>query len=210
MAKNNEVRISIAEAKRILEDSAVPQKLVWEGLEIMVKPKIGLKDMHTFVQEAINSCFSEDGDYMPDAQDFAVRVNLVEKYTNASLPSDLKVQYALLYNTDLVDRIMEKIDSSQFDMIVGSIERGIRYRASSNIEGTAQKLNDIYATVMQIIETFNTKFGEIFGSISAEDMKLIMKGISESGGLDERKIVDAYLASKEEDAPGEAPPDLVK
>lgn len=210
MAKNNEVKISMAEAKRILEGSAEPQKLIWEGLEIMVNPKIGLKDMHTFVQETINSCFAEDGEYMPDAQDFAIRVNLIEKYTNASLPSDIKTQYALLYNTDLVDRVMEKIDNLQFDMIVNSIERGVRYRASSNIEGTKQKLNEIYATVMQIIDTFDTKFGEVFGSVSAEDMKLIMKGISESGGFDERKVVDAYLASKEKDAPGEAPPDLVK
>ena len=147
---------------------------------------------------------------MPAAQDFAVRINLIEKYTNVSLPSDIKIQYALLYNTDLVDRVMEKIDSVQFDVVTGSIERGVRYRASSNIDGMKQKLNDIYATVMQIIENFDTKFGEIFGSISAEDMKLIMKGISESGGLDERKIVDAYLASKAEDAPDDAPSDAVK
>lgn len=210
MAKNNETKITMADAKRILEGNLAPRKMIWEGLEILVKPVIGLADMQKFVQESINSCFSKGGEFMPGAEDFAIRVNLIEKYTSAVLPSDIKVQYSLLYGTNLFEMVLEAIDSDQFSIIRKAIEKGIHFRASANIEAMAQKLNEIYAMVISIAEDFESKFGEIFGSVSAEDMKLIMKGISDRGGLDERKIVDAYLASKAENAPGEAPPDLVK
>lgn len=212
MAKNNEVKITAAEAKRLLGGVAEPKKLIWEGLEINVKPFIDMKEMHTFVCECVNSCFTDDGDYIPDAEDFAIRVNLIEKYTNISMLSDMKIQYALLYDTDLIDRVVEMIDAAQFDVVKASIDRGIRYRASAHIEGMTQKLNEIYATVLAIIDDFDTKFGEVFGSVSADDMKLVMKGISESGGFDESKIVKAYIEStKKEDAPEtETAPDTVE
>jgi len=212
MAKNNEVKVSLAEAKRILKDASDQKSLIWEDLEIKVRPNLDMKDMRVFVQECINSCFTDDGDYMPDAEDFAIRINIIEKYTNLSMPSDLKIQYLLVYNTDIISRIVDLIDPAQFDVIRASIERGVRYRASAHIEGMTQKLNEIYATVLAIIDDFDTKFGEIFGAISADDMKLIMKGISEIGELDEGKIAKAYIESTRKDNAPEtdAPPDTVE
>ena len=51
----------------------------WNGINVVIKHVISLKEMLTFVDSVVKTCFSEsDGMYMPEIKDFAIKKCILE------------------------------------------------------------------------------------------------------------------------------------
>ena len=166
---------------------------MWNDQEITLNVTIGFGDMIKLVNEVVNSCFGEDGTYNPEAKDFAFRLNLIELYTNILLPEDIEAQYAAVYGTDLIPFVLRYVNHNQIDAIREAIDRKIQNRAQANIEAIMKYVIETSSALDNVRSQMADQFSSLFGDVSAEDLAQMIKNMAE-GGIDEKKIVEAYLA----------------
>lgn len=188
MAKTNK-RISVNAFERAMSNNYTPtETLMWNDIEITIKKTLSLKEMLTFVDRVVKSCFANDSNsYMPEVEDFMRRVCVLEKYANFTMPSNLENQYALVYQTDAFDRVLEHINYEQYDEICFAITDKIRNLAQANIEALHTQINKLY----NAFDGLQTQFADLFGNISSEDIRSVTNAIVK-GGVDEEKLVEAY------------------
>ena len=183
-------KIPVKEFNRVMKETYVPEEtFVWNDIEVTIKKNISLKEMLGFVDAAVNSCFSEaTNTYMPEVKDFAIRVNVLERYANFTMPSDVEAQYDLVYCTDIFERILEHINIAQFDDILTAIEKRTTHMAQANIEAINQQMNELYTS----FDNIQTCLGGIFNNINEDDIRNISNALS-NGTIDEEKLVNAYI-----------------
>ena len=64
----------------------------------------------------------------------------------------------------------------------------------------AQAALDKVETALAAINDFSDKMSEMFSGVGSEDIANVMKAISDHG-LDETKLVEAYMAQQKKDTP---------
>lgn len=187
-------RISVNTLEKIVKENYEPETTIdWHGVELSVKKTLSFDEMMAFVDLCVNACFKpEDNAYMPEKRSFAIKNCLIGMYTNVSLPENLEKRYFLLHCSDLVQTVMQCIDERQFEEICDAISAKIEYRVNANIEGVTRQMNELYA----IVENLGNQFEGVLSGVSNDDMKALV-GAMANGGLDEKKLVQAYMARKE-------------
>lgn len=188
MAKS-EKRISISVMDKIIkehfENTTTEQ---WYGIEVQIKKTLSFTEMMEFVNDVVLSCFQEDGGFVPEVMDFAIRSNILSKYANFSLPDKLEHRYEIVYMTDIIDLVCSRINGAQLNEIVASINRKVEFLCDSNALMIKRQVNDL-------ISAFNdlqARTEGMFNGISSDDIAKLANVLS-SGELDEGKIVEAYL-----------------
>ena len=192
MAKN-EKRISVNAFERAMKEHfPATHTAEWAGLDVTIKRFISAPEMLAFVENVVESGFNKDGNFVPEALDFAIRVNVLTRYANFSLPRDVLKQYEFVYGTDAVEFVMGEINMNQLNEITGAIKRKVKYACDINVSAVQREL-------MKLADSFSelqTNTEKIFEGVSGEDMNRLVSALAEHGELDEKKIVDALLESK--------------
>jgi hypothetical protein len=165
----------------------------WAGVAVTVTPTLSLTEMLEFVHSVVESCFSDDGEYIPEVKDFAVYRNVLERYANFRLPVDVDKCYALIYGTDAVEFVLGHINEKQWHDMIEAIEEKIQFRLDSMADSMRAKMEEFLGAMNALQE--QTK--HVFDGMSEEDMKKLV-GAIEQGGLSEEKLVAAYLDQKKE------------
>lgn len=166
----------------------------WKGIEIEIKPVIGLEDMMAFVDDVVKMCFTEkSAQYIPEAKDFAVSCAVIEYYSNIILPENARDRYDLAYRSNIVDEITEEINEYQFHEILKSIDKKIENIAQQNINVLNSKMTELYNALEKIGETASATFQ----NVDSDMIRNLIGAISDSR-IDESKIVSAILESKAE------------
>lgn len=198
MAKADK-KVSIALFDKIAKEQFQNEATIeWHDAQLRVKYALPLTDMLAFVDDVVGSCFHDKLGYMPEVKDFAIKTNILSRYANFSLPDNLEHRYQLVYMTDAVDSVCAAIDGTQLQEIVNSINSKIRFLCDSKATMIQERINDVLSTMEEMRD--NTK--SIFDGITQDDLKNLMGAIT-SNGLDEQKLVQAYIEqakSKDEQA----------
>lgn len=198
MAKADK-KVSIALFDKIAKEQFQNEATIeWHDAQLRVKYALSLTDMLAFVDDVVGSCFHDKLGYMPEVKDFAIKTNILSRYANFSLPDNLEHRYQLVYMTDAVDAVCAAIDGTQLQEIVNSINSKIRFLCDSKATMIQERINDVLNTMEEMRD--NTK--SIFDGITQDDLKNLMGAIT-SNGLDEQKLVQAYIEqakSKDEQA----------
>lgn len=187
MAKTK--KISVNAFERAMHDNYTPtETFLWNDIEITVKKTLSFKEMFAFVDKVVNCCFANDtNSYMPEVEDFMKRVCVLEKYANFTMPSNLEAQYALVYQTDAVERVLEHVNYIQYEEICFAATTKISNLAQANIEAINTQMNKLYSA----FEGLQTQFTDLFGDINSTDIRNMTNAII-NGELDEEKLVKAY------------------
>ena len=198
MAKADK-KVSIALFDKIAKEQFQNEVTIeWHDAQLRVKYALSLTDMLAFVDDVVGSCFHDKLGYIPEVKDFAIKTNILSRYANFSLPDNLEHRYQLVYMTDAVDAVCAAIDGTQLQEIVNSINDKIRFLCDSKATMIQERINDVLNTMEEMRD--NTK--SIFDGITQDDLKNLMGAIT-SNGLDEQKLVQAYIEqakSKDEQA----------
>lgn len=189
MANKKRVSVNTIDAAKDKETAKI---IDWDGLEITVTNTIGFGDMVKFVNETVNSCFSKDGSYNPEAKDFAFRLNIIEKYTDIRLPDNVEAQYWFVYGTGIVDKIIGLINPVQIDSIMKAVEEKASNRAHANIEAIMKRLEEVSAAFDGMQAQLAEQLKAALGGIDPDDLSKLAASMTD-GELDEDKIVKAYL-----------------
>ena len=98
------------------------EEISWHGLRVVIRRLLPFGETSLFINSVMKSCFiEENGIFVAEAIDFAIRANTVLRHTNIELPEDLDAQYEILYNTDLFDCVLREINSTQHAAILEAI-----------------------------------------------------------------------------------------
>ena len=158
------------------------------GVTVDVVHSVPFATELAIIEAMVQSCFDEDGNYFPVLADMMYRHEVIAKYTNIELPEDVEVCYALFYNTDLWLRVSEYIDDVQLRNIQNAAYEMIYQRNDMRAESLKK-------SVESMVENFSKIIGA-FDGISASDISGLFSAFANEG-IDETKIVNAILASKE-------------
>ena len=167
----------------------------WNEIDITIKRTISLGDMLSFVNDVVASCFQDNGEFMPEVLDFAIRSNIILKYSNVSLPDNLEHRYAILYCTDIVNFVRGHADKEQVDEIIKAIHQKVEYLCNTNVRAIQSKLNELISS----FDNLQSKTADVFDNISSEDVAKLASVLA-SGELSEDKIVAAYMDRVKADA----------
>lgn len=160
----------------------------WNGIDIVVSPTLPLKEMLEFVSNVSESCFDSEGNYIPEVWDFAIKHNIITKYTNLTLPKSMEKQYELLCSTNVCDFILQHVNASQFNAINRAIDRKVKYLVDARVD----KIN---ADIHKIISTFTSlqeQLSVALGNLADVDMTDLLEKFS---NLSEEKIVKEYASN---------------
>lgn len=183
-------RISVNAFEKAMKDTYTPvETFDWNGIEVTVKKCLGLKEMMEFVDSVVKSCFADNtGEYIPEIKDFATKVCILEKYANFTMPSNVESQYALIYQTDAVERVLGYVNPQQFNEVCVAIAKKVEHRAQADIEASRKELN----RMIDSIDVLQEQMSALFAGVSADDIKAVAQAV-DGGALDEHKIVRAYI-----------------
>lgn len=189
MAKTK--KISINAFDKIVKDTYTPTTTVeWHGQEIIVKRNLSFKEMMEFVDSVTKTCFTlSTNTYMPEVKDFAVKSNILEKYANFALPNNLEHRYELIYSSDAVETVLNCVSHQQFNEIMASIDAKINNLAQSNIEAMNKQMNELYTAFANL----QSQMEGLFSGVKTDDFNALISAFG-NGGLNEDKLVEAYLA----------------
>lgn len=191
MAKG-EKKVSISAVDNIIGErflNVVTEQ--WYDVEVKMRRNLPFTEVLAFVDDVVQSCFQRNGAYVPEVLDFAIKSNIISKYTNVSMPDNLEHRYAILYNSDLVDFVCQHINMQQLQEMVNSINRKLAYMCDTNTVSVQNRLNDLISA----FETMQEKTEAIFSDVTPDDMTRLVGAIGD-GALTEEKIVEAYMKHK--------------
>lgn len=189
---NKVKKISINALEKCIERKPETVNIEWNGLDITIKTKLSFEEMMAFVDGVAESCFAADTKaFIPVAKDFVIGCLVIEMYSNLTLPQNVNKKYEIVSGCDVVDVILKNVDKAQFDNIVKSINEKIRYLIEENLAQATIKTNDLLYSVSDI----ESKVGDLVSKITPDDMRTLITSIS-NGKLDEGKLMEAYLESK--------------
>lgn len=191
MAKG-EKKVSISLFDKIAKEHFRNESTIqWHEAEVRIKHTLSLTEMLSFVNDVTKSCFHDSMGYMPEVKDFAIKSNILARYANFSLPDNLEHRYQLICSTDAVDAVCDAIDRVQLQEIVNAINSKIQFLCDSKANLIQERIDN----VLNIMEEMSDNTKDIFDGLSQDDLKAMMGAITEHG-IDEQKIVAAYLEQK--------------
>lgn len=182
--KNNKVSVGAFE-KVMNEQFSDVIEAEWRGLTLSINKTLPLKDALSIIEDVVASVFdSGTGEYRPEVADFALRIRVLEKYAGFTLPSSIEAKYDLVYKTDAVAFVIERINQEQYRDIVNAINEKKKYLSETNIQALKKKSEEF----VSLLEGFT----EQIASFSSEDMTKLISAISGSK-IDEDKLIRAYI-----------------
>lgn len=188
MAKKRAKRISVNAITEIMKSREITKVVEWNGLEITITTSLPLQEMLAFADSVVKSCFHQTtGAYMPEVKDFAIRSNVLERYANFTMPSNIETQYDIVTNSGAYEEVLKHINAEQYCALMSAIDAKLQNAASASINEIFRQFNN----VVSAFEDLETKVGAIYEGIDASDVTKLMGAISENG-IDEKKIVAAY------------------
>ena len=195
--KSKMSRISVNAFEKVMKEVYTPtESFDWHGIDVVVKKTLSLKEMLEFVDSVVKSCFTKDTNaYMPEIKDFVTRVCILEKYANFTMPSNVESKYVLVYQTDVVDRVLQIVNQAQFNEIRAAIGKKVENIAQANIEAVDRQMNELY----NAFSNLQDRLSNLFDGVNGEDIRAVASALA-NGTLDEEKIVKAYMGQTAEAA----------
>lgn len=187
MAKKSN-RISINALESTIDKNTNEFDINFHDITVHITKTLSLQEMLEFVSSVVESCFMEDGEYLPEAFELAFRCNVLTRYANFTLPESTEKKYALAYASDAYCTVREYINHVQFDDIYTAAVDKIEHRKNMIICEQRRRVDELTSACSALIE----KVGGMFADVNAEDIVNVVKAMGNSE-IDEEAIVRAYL-----------------
>lgn len=189
MAKKKIQKISVNAMDEIMKRFDTVETIEWNGLQVVIKKNLSLEEMMTFANSVVKSCFDQaSGAYMPEVKDFAIRANVLDMYTNFTMPKDLSKQYDMVIWSGAVEMVLNYINYAQFNELVKAIDSKLQNTADANIQAFITKLDNVTTAFSDM----QTEMEKMFSGVDTEDIGKLVGAIA-NGNNTEEGIVKSYL-----------------
>ncbi len=161
----------------------------FNDMTLSVKKNLPLKEAMGFVGDLVTTCIDEEkGEFMPEWFDFAVRIYVLVYYAGIEMPRNVSAAYAILYETDLFDRIFPIIDKRQFDVLVNAATSRIEHWRNMMVSTSAaqilkliQKMDEMMEGSKDVMEKLDdTSFKDAMERLLKLDMSVVPPELNDS------------------------------
>lgn len=189
--------VSVSAMDEIMKTAYINEEEVgWNGHKFIIRHALDMSGMLEFVDSVVRSCFDKDTkEYRPEAKDFAIRLNIMKRYANINIPSNVDHQYNIAVCSGVVEMIMEHINRGQFNEMMRAIDAKMSNLASANIEMLYMKIDNLLST----LDGMQDNMAAMFKDITAEDVKNIATAFASGKAPTEEGIVKAYIEQTHKD-----------
>ncbi len=159
-------------------------------LSVDVRTVLPLEDMVSFVNEVVDACFDEDGNYYPEYQDYMFRRCVLARYGEFRMPSDHRKAYRLIYGTPVYAQILDVIDADQCDELRRVIDRKIEYRKQILLSGERETLMKASAK----LEEMSASIASLTEGVDMEAFMRAVSGLSDAlGDMPREQVIHALV-----------------
>lgn len=162
----------------------------FQDADIMVKYALSFDEVLSFVSATVDSCFTTDGGYVPQAKKFAFMANIIDYYTDVQMPDNLNDRYALAVLSGLYDVVVNEIDDRQLDSLHDSVERLIDNILTNNANIARNELSKAVASLNSIVQIFN----QTANDMSPATMQNVIDALNDNTA-DRQQLIAAYQAA---------------
>ena len=197
MAKKQN-KLSINKFEQSLTKDVVVKQILdgTEDVEIEIKKMLTLDEALSFIQEVVESCIdSETGEYLPEAYDFSVRVGVLTHYSNISLPASTDKKYWYVYNSGAFDQILSTIDNLQFNDLIRTIDRKIKYLTDMMVSTAAGKIGELVSKFSDVAEKLKGTFDDMDPAV----VQGIVEKLSKIENIDQDGLVRTIMSVRSVD-----------
>lgn len=195
MAKS-EKRISVNAFENQVK-AARPENIttfMWGDIEVTVKRRLSLSEYLSFVDDVANTCFiRDDFTYLPEVKNFAINSNILTRYANFTMPTNVEYQYELIYDSNAISEVLKYVDGNQFNEIIGAIDAKIDAELRLGTSMIQAQVSKLIAAISDLEE----KFTGIFSGVDQGKVLKMINAITD-GKFDEAKLVSAYFDQKKQ------------
>lgn len=190
MAKMKLKRISVNAFEKAVVDTYVPfENFEWNGIDVLVKKTLPLKEMLEFIDGVTKSCFNEDTNaYRPEVKEFAIKIFVLEKYANFTMPKNIESKYDLIYQSDIVSCVLKYINMEQYNEIITAINQKVNNLAQANIEAVNIQMNNLY----NAFDNLQSNLDTMFAGVNPDELKNAIGYISNGQVFGDDKVLELY------------------
>ena len=171
------------------DESEQSTTIDFNGLEIIVDHRLTFVGMLQFVDYISSICFDESNAYMPEMFVFGTKLALLTYYTNIDTNSgNVSGLYNLIYNTSIVDDILEEIDVEQFNEMVSAAKIKVNHVARANTDALVEEMRK----TSEAFEALEKALNEAFDGVTADDIKGLFDAIAD-GQIDDMKLLESLV-----------------
>ena len=200
-------KVSFNKLEKIIEnnktnntDNKIEFAINDEVVEVEVKNLITIEEMSEFVNIVVNCIFDND-DYSPEFYNMTFVKVLLNYYTNIKIDSiKNSLLLSLMYETDVVEAIIEKINKKQYAHIVESVAHSIKFKQKqilsiNNIKSNAiidrivNEQNELANSINSLIE----QFAKISESFSEDQKERLITAAEQIASKSEKEIAETFL-----------------
>ena len=201
-AKSKTPKVSInAFEKALCKDTTI--EMVLDGTEdvkFTIQTVLPFSEAIGFIEDVYNTCIDEKtGEYIVEAYDPAVRIATLTHYANFTIPSDIKKQYDLAYNTHAYDQIMSVINLRQYDDIIDTVNKKIEFQLNLMASTAYSRMNQIIDLMQQTMDTAENLFADIDPELKQKFADAISKMPAVNGAAVDELIAKAAQVGGESD-----------
>ena len=210
MSKTKISRVSVNEFEKFATNKEINCYTMTEcsladGFTFMYKTKLNLVEVTAFVDSVVNNCFINDEDnkkpdiFTPCYKDLMIYKNVIERYTNISVPLDIRKFYDWCMMTDLIDVIIGKIDNKQFNQIKNYIDETIEYNKQVSLAKSKSPVENMLCDLLDKANNYVEGLTTKFSPDTIASMIPVFEKLTKMGKLDEKVLMQTWIDSKKEE-----------
>lgn len=162
-----------------------------ENYDVEVKATLTADEMASFVGGIINALFLNE-EYAPVLYKLIYVKAILAYYTNLKGPISNEDLVSLVFDTDIVQKIEEKINQKQQQELIEAIQKNIESKQQDLLNSKSARLEDAIHQI-QLLTEITSKIAEQFKEI---DMKQVMESSMKLANIPERDLVNNIIDIK--------------
>lgn len=154
--------------------------------ELIIKPHISLQERIQLINDSINACFDENGEYMACVKEPVFWINILSYYTNVNEKTDISLlwDFISIYNIQsIADEITDNISVLKLDF-----EDGLNYKKNISRRFDLNKFLT-KASDFSFDDTKLEKLLEAAEKINNKNEAEIVKAVLDNKGIKEENII---------------------
>lgn len=97
--------------------------IIWNGRQLTVTRLLPFRDVSQFINAVMDLCFDTEHEIaVPEAADFAIRLNVLMRYAGIMMTNDIEEQYRIAYESGLYEAVIEVINTAQLEAIRQTVQ----------------------------------------------------------------------------------------
>lgn len=124
LPNNSNARVvSSDDILRVWEPGCKTQEIIWNGNAVSVKKLLSLREVSQFINAVMDLCFDTEHEVaVPEAADFAIRLNVLMRYAGIMMTADIEEQYRIAYESGLYEAVAEVVNAAQLEAIRQTVQ----------------------------------------------------------------------------------------